>query len=171
MTISIIVAMDSNQTIGNDGKLPWFLPEDLKYFRKKTLGKTIIMGRKTFRSLPGVLKDRRYVVISRDKVLKQIHEGTVFSLEEAIQLAQEADEEVMVIGGGEIFHQFYPHVDRLYVTHIDHDFEGETQWTGFKWSDWRLVHNEKGPKNEENPYDYWFSVYERGGNTDAPRLR
>jgi dihydrofolate reductase len=84
---------------------------------------------------------------------------------------EEEDDEFFIIGGGEIFHQFYPHVDRLYVTHIDHDFEGKTQWDGFKWSDWRLVSSEKGPNNDENPYDYWFSVYERGGNIDAPRLR
>lgn len=169
MTISIIVAMDSNQTIGNDGKLPWFLPEDLKYFRKKTLDRTVVMGRKTFDSIGKALPQRTNIVLTRDVNWEADNVVTFNSVKDVLDWTKDVicmeqeDDEFFIIGGGDIFHQFYPNTDRLYVTHIDHDFEGQTQWTGFKWSEWRLVHSEKGPKNEENPYDYWFSVYEREG--------
>lgn len=168
MTISIIVAMDQNQVIGNQGALPWHLPEDLKYFRRETLDKTVIMGRKTYESLGRPLPQRTNIVLTRDEVWgEQVDIPTFQSVEETVNWIhdtiemEEEDDEFFVIGGKEIYQHFYPYADRFYVTHIEHEFEGDVQWNEFDWNDWRSVWSEKGPKDEKNPYDYWFAVYER----------
>jgi dihydrofolate reductase len=176
MSISLIVAMDKNQVIGKEDRLPWYLPEDLKYFKKTTTGHPVIMGRKTFESIGRPLPNRSNIVLSRNAAFAHNVRGkkmlemdidyysttVVPSLEEFFQLAKLAPEqEFFVIGGKEIYQQFYSHADRLYVTHIDHEFDGDTQWSEFSWDDWELNSSQKGIQNEKNPYSYYFTIYER----------
>lgn len=118
MTISLIVAMARNRAIGINGSMPWHLPEDLAHFKAITTGHTIIMGRKTFESLPnGVLPHRRNIIVSR--TMQNVNGAEVFaSLEQAIA-ACKGEEEVFVIGGGEIFRQAIPMANKLYITEVD----------------------------------------------------
>lgn len=193
MTISLIVAMDKNQVIGNQGALPWYLPEDLKYFKKKTLHSTVIMGRKTFESIGKPLPQRLNLVMTNQGIEPIRHlipkdEAHMVAVSHSTTTPESwanyfnrppepppglgksfpilKEPEAFVIGGREIFQAFYPYADRFYVTHIDHEFEGDTQWLEFSWDDWEQVSSEKGPKNEKNPYDYWFAVYERRKNNE-----
>jgi len=159
--ISLLVAMDQNRIIGKDNQLPWHLPEDLSYFKKVTMGHPIIMGRKTFESIGRVLPGRQNVIVTRN--LHFSHDGCIVlhSIEEVKAFADTANGEVFVIGGSEIFQEILPYADRLYITKIEHTFSGDAYFPDFNEADWMLISSEKGPKNEKNPYDYYFQVYER----------
>jgi len=157
--ISIIFAMGRNRVIGKDNNLPWRLPADLAYFKSKTIGHTVIMGRKTYESLGKPLPGRNNVVITRNRAL-EIEGCTVYSsIEEALRLGD--SEEVFVIGGADIYKSFLPYADKLYITSIDDTFEGDTFFPEIDYSLWRLVSDIPGEKNEKNPYMYSFLVYER----------
>ena len=124
--ISIIVAMDINRGIGYNGDLLTFIPGDLPRFKKITSGHTVIMGRKTFDSLPkGPLPNRRNIVISRNKILKIDGATVVSSLDEALELCSSSNE-AFIIGGGEIYSQAINRVDKLYITHIEKEFKADT---------------------------------------------
>jgi dihydrofolate reductase len=157
--ISYIVAMDKNRTIGKDNQLPWHLPADLKFFKRVTMGHPIIMGRKTYESIGKPLPGRENIVVTRNQ--EYMLEGctVIHSVEALIKFAEEKKEEVFVIGGAELFKATFSNADRLYITMIEH--EGDTFFPEFKESDWKLVSQEKGPKDEKNPYDYSFNIYER----------
>lgn len=160
--LSIIVAMGENRVIGKDNDMPWHLPNDLRYFKERTLGHTIIMGRKTFESLGRVLPNRKHVVITRSDV--QFPEGVevIKSIDEIIEYANnQTQEEVFIIGGGEIFKQMLPHVDRLYVTLIQKNFTGDVYFPKIDVKKWELVEKTVGLKDKANPYDYEFLVYEQ----------
>lgn len=153
--ISLIAAMANNRVIGKDNQMPWHLPADLGHFKAITLGKPIIMGRKTYESIGRPLPGRKNIVISRDKSYKLEGCETASSLEEAITLVSEV-EEIMIIGGGNLYSQALPHADKLYLTFIDLDVDGDTQFP--KYEDLKLteIKREKHLKDEKNPYDYQF---------------
>ncbi|MBO2943009.1 dihydrofolate reductase [Paenibacillus sp. F411] len=162
MSISMIWAMGRNGVIGRDNDIPWRLPRDLAYFKKMTLQKTILMGRKTWESFGGrPLPQRRHLVVTGDHnysvPFEEVH--ILHDLEEAMPYSQ--DQELMVIGGSQIYKQMLPKADRLYVTFIEEDFEGDTYFPEVDWSQWTLVSNEAGIMDENNPYSYRFAIYER----------
>ncbi len=160
--VSFIVAMDKNNVIGFHNKMPWHLPNDLKFFKDTTTGHTIIMGRKTFESIGRVLPNRKHIVLTKSN--EDLPKGIeVFnSIDQVIELnEQNPDEELFIIGGGNIFKQLLPHADRLYVTLIDETFEGDVFFPKISSCEWKLISKEKGDKNTSNPYDYYFLEYIR----------
>lgn len=164
MIISAIVAVSENNAIGKDNQLPWHLPEDLKFFKKTTLGKPMLMGRKTFDSLGGVLKNRLHIVVSSQKDL-QLPEGVVLchSLEEGIErLKAEGNEEVFIIGGGQIFAETLDITDRLYITKVETVIPDATAFfPDIDHSHWKLVWEEKHEADEKHKFGYTFQQFER----------
>ncbi len=173
MTIlSMIVATADNNIIGKDNDMPWHLPADLAYFKKVTLGKPIIMGRKTYESIGRPLPGRRNIVISRDETYIPKGKGAaigvdvVTSVEQALSLVDgsdgnEAVDEIMVIGGGAIYQHCLPNADRLYVTHIKAAIDGDTQFPNYDDGNWRKTDSELRQSDDKNAYDLDFCVYQR----------
>jgi dihydrofolate reductase len=159
--ISFIVAMDKNRLIGKGNQLPWHLPEDLKFFKRVTMGHPIIMGRKTHESIGKPLPGRENIIITRDRGYSKEGCTIIHSPSEISQFDEKGEEELFVIGGAEIFKEVFPIADRLYVTLIDHEFAGDTYFPEFNENDWQLVSTEKGIKDEKNSFDYSFVVYDR----------
>lgn len=160
MGISMIWAMAQNGMIGRYNKLPWRLPRDMAFFKEQTLGKTVLMGRKTWESFGGKsLPNRRNVVLTRDRHYEAEGAEVIHSLEEGLRLAKE--EELMVIGGAEIYSLFWAYANRLIVTRIEETFAGDTTFPELDWSDWHVVSETPGIKDDRNPYDYRFVIYER----------
>ncbi|QJD82577.1 dihydrofolate reductase [Cohnella herbarum] len=159
MTITLIAAVASNGVIGNNNELIWRLPADMKYFRQHTIGKPVLMGRKTFESLGKPLKDRTNVILSR--TLQEAPEGCelVRTIPEAI--AKYGEDELMVIGGGDIYKQALGIADRLQLTEIAQDFEGDTYFPFFDREEWKLVSREVGTQDDKNLLPFAFCVYER----------
>jgi len=155
----LIWAMDRNGLIGKNGGLPWHLPADLAHFRKTTMGHPVVMGRKTFESLGRPLPGRRNVVLTRNEAFRP--EGVVVARapEDVLELFR--SEPFFVIGGAQIYRLFLPHADRLFVTRIDHAFEGDEYFPDVDWSRWRLVSDRPGTTDERNPHPHRFQVYER----------
>jgi len=160
--ISFIVAMDNNRLIGANNDLPWHIPNDLQFFKEKTIGNTIIMGRKTFESLGRVLPKRHHIVVTKNKD-KKFPEGVeIFSnLEEVIELSKKTEDELFVIGGGRVFSELLPYADRLYITEIDAVFSGDIYFPEFSNQHWKKTSKVKGKKDNKNPYDYYFCQYDR----------
>lgn len=159
--ISFVVAMDENRVIGKDNQLPWHLPEDLKFFKRVTMGHPIAMGRKTHESIGRVLPGRENIVITRQPDYRSEDCTIFYSVEDFVKYSREQNDEIFVIGGAEIFKETFPHVDRLHITLIHEDFAGDTFFPEFNLGEWELVSNEKGIKDEKNPYDYDFRLYVR----------
>lgn len=159
--ISFIVAMDDQKAIGKNNRLPWHLPEDLKFFKKVTMGHPIAMGRKTFESIGRPLPGRENIIITRNPSFR--FEGcTVFySIADFAASYNHLDDEVFVIGGAEIFKETFAYANRLYITHIHYEFAGDTFFPDFDESKWELKSRSKGIKDEKNPYNYEFCMYER----------
>ena len=135
--ISLIVAHDPNLVIGKDNELPWHLPEDLAYFKKMTMGKAMVMGRKTYESIGRPLPGRLSIVITRDPNYKAEGVVVVNNLDEGIEKAKEYASEAMIIGGAEIFNLVMGVADRLYITLIQSEFEGDTFFPAYT-DDWEL---------------------------------
>jgi dihydrofolate reductase len=162
MILSLLVAADENNVIGKDNKLPWHLPNDLKYFKNQTWGMPILMGRKTFESIGKPLQGRKSIVITRNKDWQ--HEGVdvVHSVEEAIKKAKDFDvKEIFVIGGAEIFNTSFNKANRIYLTRIHHQFEGDTYFPEVSTIDWNLVNQRFCSADEKNLYSHTFQVWER----------
>lgn len=160
-TLSMIVAHADNRIIGKNNDMPWHLPADLAYFKKITLGKPIIMGRKTYESIGRPLPGRQNIVISRDENYQAAGIDSVTSVEQAISLAGEVDE-VMVIGGGAIYAHCLPFANRLYITHIKSNIEGDTQFPEYDVvNDWQLTQSEQLSASENNVFDLDFCIYDR----------
>jgi dihydrofolate reductase len=164
--LSLIVAMSSNRVIGINNALPWHLPNDLKYFKQVTMGKPIIMGRNTFESIGKPLPGRRNIVISRNPDYAPVGVDVVNSLEAAIQLGEDiclvdGHEEVMVIGGAQIYGQALPRADRLYITHVDAQVNGDAFFPEVDWSVFDKRGEECFAAEGHNPYDYRFAIYDR----------
>lgn len=158
--LSIIVAMSKNNVIGKDNQLIWHLPEDLKRFKALTTGKTIIMGRKTFESLGRILPNRKHVVLTKstDFIVDDERVEIVHDIKELDKYIH-SDEECFVIGGGLIYNQLMPKVEKLYITKINEEFQGDTYFPKIDESIWKIEKQEKGIKNEDNPYDYDYIDY------------
>lgn len=158
MEFNIIVAMDKNGLIGNNNQLPWSLPEDLSYFKKVTSGYPIIMGRKTYESIGKPLPYRENIIITRDKNYK-VDGCTIIHHVSDLDFRNDTG---FVIGGSEIFKLFLLKINKLYITEIDCEFKGDTYFPKINLkSDWNLISSIKGIKNEKNPYDYYFNIYDR----------
>jgi dihydrofolate reductase len=161
MSISMIWAMGANSVIGKDNDMPWHLPRDFAFFKSETLGKTMLMGRKTWDSLGGKpLKGRTSIVLTRDQSFAPEGAEVVHTLEEVLAESRKTDE-LMVIGGAEIYRMMLAHADKLIVTRIEHDFEGDTLFPEVDWSQWKEISSTPGIRDEKNPYDYRFVIYER----------
>ncbi|CAM3490551.1 dihydrofolate reductase [Marinicrinis lubricantis] len=158
--ISLIWAMGENREIGKDHDMPWKLPAELAYFKKTTMGSPVLMGRKTFESIGKPLPGRENWVLTRDRGYTAIGCRMVYTLEEAVEQLKDV-QEIFVIGGAEIYRMFLPYADRLYVTKIKQSFPADTFFPEINWSQWRQISAAPGEKNERNPYDYEFQVYER----------
>ncbi|PBB05426.1 dihydrofolate reductase [Salimicrobium humidisoli] len=160
--ISFIFAMDNNRLIGKDNDLPWHIPNDFKFFKTKTMHSTVIMGRKTFESLGGPLPKREHIIITKDENYEAGDCTVVHSVDEIRAITSgDPEKEWFVIGGTVLFESMLGDVDRMYVTHIDHTFEGDTYFPEIDWSQWELTDKEKGARDEKNPYDYFFCIYDR----------
>ena len=160
--ISIIVALARNRAIGLNGNLIWHLSADLKYFKRVTTGHTVIMGYKTFLSLPNrkALPNRRNIIISSH--LEQAPEGfeLAHSIQEAVNMVHD-EEETFVIGGGSIYEQFLPHADKLYLTRIDKEFEADTYFPYIDFDEWNLIDVNVVDEDPQVDFTYRFEVWER----------
>lgn len=164
LSITLIWAMSRNRVIGRNNELPWRLPADLKYFKAQTTGKTILMGRSTWESIGSKpLPGRRNIVLTHNSEYTATGAEVVHSVNEALELARH--EELWVIGGAAVYRQFLDHADRLLVTLINEDVEGDTTFPDFSWDDYVLIGEEKGIRDEKNPYDYRFLTYVRPGSS------
>jgi dihydrofolate reductase len=162
MSFSIIAAMSQNRVIGLDNSLPWRLPADLRFFKGKTMGHTLIMGRKTYESLQKFLAGRRIIVLTRDRNFSTDQAETALSLKEAIGLVEE-NQETFIAGGAEIYGQALEEeiVDTMYLTLVHENFEGDTYFPEFSESEWVLAERKYNKKDEKNPHDFSFLKYVR----------
>ena len=160
MKISIVVAMAANGVIGRDNHLPWHLPADLQHFKQTTMGKPILMGRKTFESIGRPLPGRTNIVITRDEDYTAEGCVVVHSIEAAMQAAG-AQEEIMVIGGAEFYRQVLPYTDTIYLTRIHADFAGDTFFPELVDSEWREVERIDCEADASNPQRYSFVRLDR----------
>ena len=159
-TISLIAAMANNRVIGKDNQMPWHLPADLKHFKAVTLGKPVVMGRKTFESIGRPLPGRRNLVISRQTDLQLDGVDVFHSIEDA--LADLAGiEEVMIIGGGRLYQQMISFADKLYITWIQTEIEGDTKFPAFDESDYKVLDRSHYKADEKNVFDLEFVEYQR----------
>ena len=158
--ISLILAIGKNNEIGFGNKLPWYLPDDLKRFKKTTRGHTVIMGRKTYESIGRLLPERKNIIITRDKNYKAEDAVIVFSIEEAIEECK-SEKEAFVIGGGEICKLALPYATKMYLTHVETTLPADSFFPEFKQKDWKIVKEEFHPKDEKHNYEFTFKVYKR----------
>ncbi|GER65734.1 dihydrofolate reductase [Weizmannia acidilactici] len=159
--ISFLWAEDEKGVIGKNNRLPWHLPEDLKYFKKLTMGHPVVMGRRTFESIGRPLPGRTNVIMTRDPDFKA--EGCVVVSGKAglLKWADTHNSEIFVTGGAEIFALLLEEAGKLYRTKIYADIEGDTYFPPMNWDEWEMVSCTKGVKDENNPYDYEFQVFVR----------
>lgn len=159
MLFSLIVAATQNHVIGKNNRMPWHLPADLAWFRRNTTGKPVIMGRKTFESIGRPLPERINIVLSRSPFG---HEGVVWkdSMESAVDFVKDFDE-VMLIGGGELFKQYLPKADKIYLTQIRANIEGDTFFPVLNRNEWETEYEELHPADENNAYDLRFLILRR----------
>lgn len=158
--LSIICAMDTNRVIGKNNALPWHLPADLGFFKRTTIGKPIIMGRKTFESIGKALPGRQNIVITRDRNYIASGCDTAFSLDEAMAIAKPS-EEVMLIGGANLYRQTLDRADVMYLTLINHEFSGDAWFPEIDFSQWAQVMREDHDSDEKNQFPYSFVKYVR----------
>jgi len=158
--ISIIVVMARNRVIGRDNRMPWRLPADLRHFKALTIGKPIIMGRKTWESLPGLLPDRPHIVVTHDPDYRADGCTLAHSLSEAIEAAGRVDE-IMIVGGGVLYAEVLPLADRIYLTLVDAEVEGDAWFPDLDMAEWAECSREDHPADARNLYPYSFILLER----------
>lgn len=154
--IALIACMDRNHVIGKDNQIPWHLPADLKYFKETTMGHTVVMGRKTFESIGKPLPGRRNVILTRDKGFRVEGAEVVHTVEEVLK----RQEDLFIIGGATIYEQFMPYAEKLYITKIEAEFEGDAFFPPIDET-WQLVTCLPGVQDEKNPYVFSFLTYEK----------
>jgi dihydrofolate reductase len=164
--LAVIVAAADNGVIGRSNALPWHLPEDLRYFKRVTMGKPIVMGRKTYESIGRPLPGRANIVISRQENYAPEGVQVVPGLPEALALAEEialidGSSELMVIGGAQIYRAALPIARRLYLTQVHAEVEGDAFLPDIDWKQWREVSRQHHSAGDTNPFDYSFVVFER----------
>jgi dihydrofolate reductase len=160
MIISLIAALGNNNVIGKSNSLPWHLPADLKHFKDNTSGKPVIMGKATYESIGKPLPNRTNIILSNDPNFEIPGATVVHSIEDSIRAAGNAPE-VMIVGGASIYRQFLPLADRLYITRIYHDFEGDAYFPDFDLKEWKETERTDHKADDKNPYDYSFLIFER----------
>jgi len=160
MILSLIVAADENNVIGKDNTLPWHLPDEMQFFREKTKGHSVIMGRKNHESIGRVLPNRRNIVITRQKDYQSDGCEVVHSLDEAIDLVRDEDE-VFVIGGGEIYKQAMTQADRLYFTRVHQSFDGDVMFPEIDVATWKETERREHPADEQHECAFTFLTYEK----------
>ena len=164
MRLSLVVAMADDRVIGYENALPWRLPADLRHFRNVTMGKPIVMGRRTHESIGRALPGRKNVVLSRDATYRAEGCTVVDSLEAALAHCADAPE-VMIIGGADVFAESLPRADRIYLTLLHGRFPGDTWFPQYEESEWREVERENFPASEDAPCPYSFITLERVAET------
>ena len=160
MRISLVVAASRNDVIGREGELPWRLPDDLRHFKRLTTGKAVIMGRRTFESIGRPLPERRNIVMTRDEEFAAEGCEMASSLTEAMDLVDGADE-VMIIGGGQVYRDFLPLADRIYLTRVQAEVDGDTKFPEIDENLWRLVSSEHHEADDKHGYAFDFLVFDR----------
>lgn len=158
--LSIIAAMARNRVIGKNNLLPWNLPADLQHFKRITMGKPMIMGRKTWESLPGLLPGRRHIVVTRDPDYRADGAEVVHSLDKAISQAGEVDE-IMLVGGANLYAQALALASRLYLTEIDAEVDGDAWFPELDPAEWQEVSREACSADEQNQYSCFFTILDR----------
>ena len=166
ISVALIVAASSNRVIGKNNALPWYLPNDLKYFKATTMGKPIIMGRKTYESIGKPLPGRTNIVLTTDQHYAPEGVKVVHSVDEALSVARgvaflDEAQEVVVIGGAEIYALMLPEAQRLYMTEVKAEIEGDAFFPELDWSKWLERGREDFFSEGPNPYDYSFVVYDK----------
>lgn len=158
MVVSIITAISDNNVIGDDNRIPWHLPVDFKYFKEKTLNHHIIMGRKTYESIGKPLPNRTNIIITTDLNYKA--DGCIIchSLTEALYLSK-LEDEVFIIGGSQIYKQSLDIADKMYITRVHGNFEGNILFPYYQKEEWTLISSEFVKSNEKNLYDVTFEIY------------
>jgi dihydrofolate reductase len=162
--INIIAAVAENGVIGRDGKLPWHLSDDLRRFKRLTMGHTIVMGRRTWESIGRPLPGRRTIVVSRQPQYRVAAESVEVAarLEDALQMTEVAgDDEVFIVGGAELYRESLTRADRLHLTRVHASVAGDTMLPPIEWPEWRLVESAAHDADDRNEYGYSFEVYER----------
>lgn len=159
MKISMIAAMAKGRVIGKNNAMPWHLPADFAWFKRNTLGKPIIMGRKTFQSIGRPLPGRRNIVVSRNASWEADGVESAISIDQALRLVEGA-EEAVIIGGGSIYEACLSRAERLYLTYIDADIDGDTCFPDWG-DDWKTCYAEHYQADEKNPYNMEFVILER----------
>jgi len=160
--ISLIAAMARNRIIGKNNDMPWHLPADLAHFKRVTMGKPVIMGRRTYESIGFPLPGRKNVVITRNADYPPEGIVVVDSIEAALSEVSDADE-VMIIGGGQLYREMLPHADRLYLTQIQADIEGDTEFPDYTVFEWDEIDREVYEADDKNAYDLEFVTLEKRG--------
>ena len=159
MSVYVIAAMSENRVIGRGGGLPWHLPDDMKHFQQLTTGHTVIMGRKTFESMDGPLPDRRNIVITRQSDYAPSGAEVAHSLDEALRLAGDGD--CFVSGGEEIYQLALPVADRLYLTVVHAEVDGDVRFPQFDTESWRMASESHRPADDRHAHAFTFQLYER----------
>ena len=160
MRISLIVALDRNRVIGSDNQLPWRLSADLQHFKGLTMGKPIVMGRKTYESIGRPLPGRTNIVVTRDSSFSAAGCRVVHSIDEALVAAGDVDE-VMIMGGENLYSQLLPRADRLYLTEVQAEVSGDAWFPEFDATQWQELERESHRADENNEFDYDFVVLAR----------
>jgi len=160
MYVSLIVAMAENRVIGVNNSLPWSLPDDLRHFRALTLGKPVLMGRKTYESIGRPLPKRHNIVLTRDRAYRAPGCSVVGSVQEALEAAGEADE-LMVIGGATLYRRLLPTAQCVYLTEVHASVEGDTWFPDLAGDEWEEVAREERAADAENPLAHAFVTYQR----------
>jgi dihydrofolate reductase len=160
MTLSLVVAASSNNVIGRDGGLPWHLPDDLRHFKRLTTGKPVIMGRNTFESIGRPLPDRRNIVMTRDPGYVADGCEVVSSIGDAVDLVA-GEPEAMIIGGGQVYRDFLPLADRIYLTRVQAEVEGDTFFPEIDETTWRMVSSEHHAADDRHQHEFDMIVFER----------
>jgi len=161
LTVSIFWAMAENRAIGIDNRLPWHLPEDMRWFRRHTLGKTIVMGRTTYQSFGSkALPDRHNIILSRDHQFSASDATVLSSLDQALKLSSNG-EEIMVIGGADIYRQCLPLASRLYLTLVHTQISGDAYFPEVDWREWEKLEQLDHPRDEKHAYAFSFFRYQR----------
>jgi dihydrofolate reductase len=162
MIISLIAAMGKNRVIGKGSKMPWHLPDELNYFMEKTKDHFVLMGRKTFQPYKKIMKNHRVILVTSQKDFDGEYATVVHSIEQGINLARQAGEtELFISGGGEIFKETIHLADRIYLTIIDHIFEGDVFFPEFDDSQWKLISKKHHDPDERHAHAFDFLVFEK----------
>lgn len=159
MNVSLIVALDRNRVIGLNNEIPWRLPADLKHFRKMTMGKPVIMGRRTYESIGRPLTGRHNIIVTRNRGYQAKGCTVVHSVDEALSISNGG--EVMVIGGAQLYEQFLPIAKRLFMTLLETEFEGDSYFPEVSGREWVEISRETYDPDDKNPYQYHFIIMER----------